>query len=153
MKTVAIVDTSIFCNVLDIPGKNESKEVVYKQFKKYIERNDSLLLPMATIYETGNHIAQIKMVDGNKRRKVAERFVKQVRDAIDGESPWQAMQIPTKKEVSSWLSDFPMSASSKKSMGDLSIIKEWEKMCGLLPHQRIFIWALDTDLQGYDSGK
>jgi len=35
-------------------------------------------------------------------------------------------------------------------MGDLSIIKEWEKFKRKVPDRRVFIWSLDSDLQGYD---
>jgi hypothetical protein len=36
-------------------------------------------------------------------------------------------------------------------MGDLSIIKEWEKFKRKIPDHRVFIWSLDSHLQGYDS--
>ncbi|MCI5144462.1 MAG: hypothetical protein D3923_02800 [Candidatus Electrothrix sp. AR3] len=94
MRAVAIVDTSIFCNVLDIPHKSGERKRVLEEFKELLEKSTTLLLPMATVYETGNHIAQIKI--GDKRRHFAKIFVEQVKKAISGEAPWQVMQVPTK---------------------------------------------------------
>lgn len=148
MSAVAIVDTSIFCNVLDIPHMNSERDNVMAELKKFLENGTTLLLPMATVYEAGNHIAQLS--DGRQRRKVAQRFVKEVKMAIAGDAPWQAMQAPTTEEVGEWLNTFPDSAMRQAGMGDLSIIKEWEKFKRKIPNRRVFIWSLDSDLQGYD---
>lgn len=148
MRAVAIVDTSIFCNVLNIPHMNSERTQVMQELENLLEERINLLLPMAAVYETGNHIAQLS--DGRNRRKFAEIFIEQVKRAIKGEAPWQVMQLPDIKDVGKWLSDFPDSAMRGAGMGDLSIIKEWEKMIGKTPNHRIFIWSLDGDLKGYD---
>ncbi|HEY9645676.1 MAG TPA: hypothetical protein V6C88_04855 [Chroococcidiopsis sp.] len=148
ISSVAIVDTSIFCNVLDIPHMNGERKRVIKDLETFLENETNLLLPMAAVYETGNHIAQLS--DGKKRRRCAENFVAEVKKAISGEAPWQVMQVPTTQEIEEWLSGFPDSAMRGASMGDLSIIKEWEKMKKRIPGRRIFIWSLDNDLKGYD---
>lgn len=148
MKAVAIVDTSIFCNVLDIPHMNSERTQVIQELTNLLEKDTNLLLPMAAVYETGNHIAQLS--DGGNRRRFAEFFIAEVKKAIIGESPWQVMQLPNMEEVGEWLSNFPDSAMRGAGMGDLSIIKEWEKMHKRTPNYRVFIWSLDTDLQGYD---
>ena len=103
---------------------------------------------MATVYETGNHIAHL--ADGGNRRRFGEVFVAQVEKAITGEAPWQVMQVPTMEDVREWLSGFPDSAMRGAGMGDLSIIKEWEKFKRKVPDRRVFIWSLDSDLKGYD---
>ena len=148
MRSVAIVDTSIFCNVLNIPNMNGEREQVMKQLEDFLETETTLLLPMAAVYETGNHIAHLS--DGRNRRRFAEAFVEQVKKAMTGEAPWQVMQVPTTEEVGDWLNGFPDSAMRGAGMGDLFIIKEWEKFKGKVPDCRIFIWSLDRDLKGYD---
>lgn len=148
MRAVAIVDTSIFCNLLNIPCMNSDKVSVMEEFRNLVTENTNFLLPMAAIYETGNHIAQIS--DGRNRRKLAEEFIKQVEMAIRGDAPWQVMQVPNQDEVIEWLGDFPDSAMRGVGMGDLSMIKDWEKMVQKIPNRRIFIWSLDRDLAGYD---
>ena len=148
MKAVAIIDTSIFCEFLNIPHMNTRREEVVKEFIRLVDENISFLLPMAAIYETGNHIAQLS--NGGNRRRFAKIFVEQVRQAIGGDAPWQIMQVPTLEEIGVWLHEFPDSAMRTIGMGDLSIIKEWEKAKKRTPHFRVFIWSLDTDLMGYD---
>ena len=148
MKAVAIVDTSIFCNILNIPNMNSSRKEVVEEFKRLINDETSFLLPMAVVYETGNHIAQLS--DGGNRRRFAQAFVKRVEKAINGEPPWQIMQVPTLEEIGIWLDEFPDRAMREVSMGDLSIIKEWEKAKTRTPYRRVFIWSLDRDLMGYD---
>jgi hypothetical protein len=148
MKAVAIVDTSIVCNVLDLPHMNGDRPQVINQLAAFIQADTSLLLPMAAVYETGNHIAQLS--HGGQRRRFADRFVQEVKKAIAGEAPWQVMQLPTLEDVGQWLNDFPDSATRGAGMGDLSIIKEWERMKAKTPNYRIFIWSLDRDLTGYD---
>lgn len=149
MSSIAIVDTTIFCNILNVPRMNDDREQVMGELKRFLEEETTLLLPMASVYETGNHIAQLS--DGSYRRRFADSFVREVRHAILGESPWQVMQLPTIEEVSDWLISFPDSAMRGAGMGDLSIIKEWEKFREKVPNRRIFIWSLDRDLTGYDS--
>ena len=102
---------------------------------------------MATILETGNHIAQLS--DGGHRRKIAERFVKAICDAIDGTAPWQAAEFPRLEEVRAWLHDFPDTSMRKIGFGDLSIIKEYEAARTRFPTREVFIWSTDNDLQGY----
>ncbi|WP_346291040.1 hypothetical protein [Sphaerothrix gracilis] len=152
MRAVAIVDTSVFCNVLDIPKMNSDRAQVMQELKQYLESDTNLLLPMAAVYETGNHIAQIKTQNrsGSNRRHHAEQFIGQVKKAIVGEAPWQVIQVPTLQEIEGWLNAFPDSAMRGAGVGDLSIIKEWEKLKNKIPNRRIFIWSLDKDLQGYD---
>ena len=57
--TICIVDTSVFCNVLDIPHKNQQRAEVLAILKRCIERDYALLLPLAAIFETGTHIAHL----------------------------------------------------------------------------------------------
>jgi hypothetical protein len=148
MRAVAIVDTSIFCNVLNIPHMNGERVQVIEQLEQFLKNETTLLLPMAAVYETGNHIAHLG--NGGNRRRFAEAFVNEVKKAISGEAPWQVMQVPSTEEIGEWLSGFPNSAMSGAGMGDLSIIKEWEKFKRKVPNRRIFIWSLDRDLRGYD---
>lgn len=148
MAEVAIVDTSILCNILDIPKKNQDRQEVMEELGKLLENGTNLLLPMATVYETGNHIAQIG--NGNQQRQFAEKFVEEVKKAISGDAPWTVMQVPTLEEVSEWLNEFPDSAMRGAGIADLSMIKEWEKMKRQIPNRRVFIWSLDDHLNGYD---
>ena len=147
-KAVAIVDTSIFCEFLNIPTMNNSREKVFNKSQKLVNNDTSFLLPMAAVYETGNHIAQLS--DGGNRRRFAEAFVLEVQKAINGDAPWIVLQVPMLEEIRMWLNKFPDSAMRGVGMGDLSIIKEWKKAKKRTPYLRVFIWSLDKHLMGYD---
>ncbi|OHP62433.1 hypothetical protein HMPREF2675_09830 [Neisseria sp. HMSC061H08] len=156
MNSICIIDTSIFLNILDVPSRNNDKERVIRDFEEYIQSEQvSFFLPMATVLETGNHIAQNG--DGTVRRKTAQRFCDEVCKAIKGEAPYQISNFPDTGEILDWLAEFPDSAGRNKtpsrnegtSFGDLSIIKEYEKAKSKFPMSEIWIWSLDSDLENY----
>lgn len=147
--SIVLMDTSVFCNVIDVPGFNQDRDSVLTELGNLIQRRDTLLLPMAAVLETGNHIAQVAG-GGGVRRKVAQRFCDNVSMAIDGTLPWTPTPFWETEDLKGWLSDFPDHAMRGVGMGDLSIIKEWERQCDLFPRRRVTVWSLDGDLQGYD---
>ncbi len=144
---VCLVDTTILCNIVPVPKLDQEREVVRREFGEYITLGVNFILPMATIIETGNHIAQNG--DGRQRRAAAERYVKLVKDAIDGKSPFSPTRFFEPEELTLWLEKFPDSAMRETSFGDLSIIEEFHRQCELNPHREVFIWSHDEDLRGY----
>jgi hypothetical protein len=156
MSSVCLIDTSIFLNLLNVPNCNESKEKVVEDYNTFVDAGCIFLLPMATILETGNHIAQNG--DGNIRRSTAQRFVDAVKAAFSNEAPWSPTIFPTQEEILSWINEFPDYAGKSKapnkpqgtSFGDLSIIQEFHKVCSRFPMREVFIWSLDSDLQRYE---
>ena len=82
MSAICLIDTSIFLEILDVPRKATRSEQVIQELKGKIENDEILFLPMATILETGNHIAQNG--DGDQRRACALKFVSLVQNAMDG---------------------------------------------------------------------
>ena len=145
--TVVLVDTSIFLNVLDVLGFNQDRVTVVNRLAERLTARESLLLPVAAIFETGNHIAQLS--DGGLRRKMAERFVEEVRMALDGTAPWVPAKPIDIGDIAEWLDEFPDHAMRGRGLGDVSIIAEWQRQRLLSPQRRIEIWALDEHLQGY----
>jgi hypothetical protein len=156
MNSICLIDTSVFLNLLDVPKRNESKVIVFKDFQTFIEADCIFMLPMATILETGNHIAQNG--DGNIRRTTAQKFVTQVKAAFSGEAPWKPIQFPNTEAISTWIDQFPDLAGQNKnqkkesggtSFGDLTIIQDFHKTCKRYPMSEVFIWSLDQDLANY----
>lgn len=154
MSSVCLIDTSVFTNILNVHGRNQDKVKVISTYKEYIDLGCTFILPMATIIETGNHIAQNG--DGRLRRDTAQRFVTAIKAAFDGTAPWRSSDFPHINEVLTWLDSFPDHAGRNKSpgkpsegtsFGDLSIIQEFEKCCRLFAMSEVFIWSLDSDLQ------
>lgn len=85
MSDIVLIDTSIYLNVLDVPGGNQDRDAVLSDFKNKIENDDCFLLPMATIWETGNHISRLS--NGHHRRLYASRMLSEVAKSLKGCSP------------------------------------------------------------------
>lgn len=148
MSSICILDTSVFCNILNVPNKAQRYAETKQQLAHYIKRRYTLLLPLATIYETGNHIAQNG--DGRVRRARAQTFVEQVQAAFAGDAPWTPTPFDTPEEFAHWLSSFPDYAMLGSGIGDLSIIKVFDRQCALHPQRHVFIWSYDAHLSGYN---
>ena len=156
MSHIYLIDTSIFLNILDVPNRNELKDELLDEFTNMVLAGHKFILPMATIIETGNQIAQ----NGNgwQRRETAQVFVDRLHEAFAGKAPFRINELPTRTDILQWLHEFPDHAMRNKSpqrtsegtsFGDLSIIKDFELTCKRFPMTEIRIWSLDSDLQGY----
>ena len=148
MSAIILVDTTVFLNVLRVPSKSGSRDAVMTQLGQHIEARNQLLLPMATVLETGNHVAQNG--DGNERRRCANEFVDIIRHAARENIPWSLVPLPDEDELSAWLDRFPDSAMAGVGLGDISIIHTFERMCSQFRGWRVTVWSLDSHLQGYD---
>ena len=149
MADVVVVDTSILLNVLEIPKMSDQNDEVLVELKEHIESQNQLVLPLATVLETGNHIAQNG--DGRQRRECATRLVEVVRKAVEESIPWGLAWRPEdRQELLRWLDDFPDSATRGVGFGDHSIEKVWRSLCDELPGSRVWVWSLDRHLQGLD---
>jgi hypothetical protein len=157
MSVIVLLDTSIYLNILNIPGYNQKNITVLDEFELRMNNGDYFFLPLASIWETGNHIADI--VDGGNRRRFASKLFEDVRKAINGSAPYRPTYFPSRDDFLIWLEQFPDYAARNKaenhtregvSLSDLSIIKEWEKACNCFSMSRVLIWSLDRDLIGYD---
>ena len=156
MPEIVLLDTSVFLNLLAMPGFSQAKEEILEVFQQRVEKGDSFLLPMATIWETGNHVARLP--DGRIRRIHAENLVRMVEQAFDGKAPFRATYFPDRDVFRSWLKAFPDHAQRSKSaqklregvsLGDLSIIQECEQLRRLHPMSKVVIWSLDADMAAW----
>lgn len=156
MSSVCLIDTSVFLNLLNVPNRNQEREQVIQDYTDYADNECTFILPMATILETGNHIAQNG--DGGTRRETAQRFCDAVIGAFNGDAPYKPIEFPSTHEIATWLGEFPNEAGKNKSatklgegtsLGDLSIIKDFEKCRAKFSMSEIFIWSLDDDLKQY----
>jgi len=159
MSSIVLLDTSVYLNILDIPGWNQERDSILDDFETRIKCNDYFLLPMASIWETGNHIADL--ANGSLRRKYALKLVSEVKKAVKGDLPYKATFFPAREVFIEWLDEFPNYAQRNKSdsktregisLADLSIIKEWEQTKARHSMSQVLIWSLDSDLVDYDTG-
>lgn len=123
---IHFIDTSILTNILDIPFRNQEREIVLKEYQGLKEENNTFILPLATIIETGNHIAHIK--DGNMRRSKGIEFAKMLRKIANDESPWKFFEDEVTREEIAIIADrLPESIMYGSGVGHLSIIAAYEK--------------------------
>jgi hypothetical protein len=128
-KSVVIIDTSILCVWLKVPGKetcgrDEDRwnfDRVDKDIQRHITLRSSLILPLTTIIETGNHIAQAN----DDRFVLAKKLAEIMRMAAEAESPWAAFREQldrwTPDSLKKLAKDWPPLAAQKMSIGDATI--------------------------------
>jgi predicted nucleic acid-binding protein len=145
--SICLIDTSVFSIYITAPKTDRAFKDVDHRLRKLIGDRATLLLPMATIVETGNQVARYG--DGRRRREAANRFVEAVGKAIDGAAPWTPTPFFEAEALRTWLAEFPDHAMQGKGLGDVSIIKEFERQCALHVGHDVFIWSHDEHLAGY----
>ena len=115
---IVIVDTSVFLNILDVPGRNQDRESTLDALAIHVQNGDHLYLPVPCIIETGNHIARLP--NGHHRYRFAQDFVAAVTEALEERAPWKAVpaiedsELPF-SELWRWLVGFPLSAKQEIS--------------------------------------
>lgn len=147
---IHFIDTSVFTNILDVPNRNQQRKFIIREFKQIADsEQDLLILPFATIIETGNHIAHNG--DGQQRRKSAEKFRNVLLKTIHNEAPWfyYGRQL-TVEDLEEICNVFPDAAMRAEGFGDLSIIRAYECYKNETPGiEEIRIWSIDSHLSSY----
>jgi hypothetical protein len=87
-----------------------------------------LVLPLATLIETGNHIAQVKAPNAQQRYPLAKKLAEILIKALDEESPWAAFveqsvlwEEDTLKALAKEWPPLAAQANVKKDKGGLSM--------------------------------
>jgi len=107
--SICLLDTSILCEILEIPGHCQRPKEITAELRRKIKNRESLLLPMSAIVEAGIHIGQID--DGRQRWDAAQSFVRLVRQALLGQTPFTPTPFFNSEELLGWLDDFPYDRS------------------------------------------
>lgn len=146
---VKFIDTSVMLNLLSVPNMCQDAEKIKEQWKQNLEAKDVLIMPVATMIETGNHIAHI--ANGKQRREIAGKFGEYLRKTANREAPWQLYGVKSTKEELLYLAenieDFAMRGTG---IGDMSIVYAYHRYIEEVPAiGTIMIWSTDTHMQGY----
>jgi len=149
LRQVHFVDTSILCCLLRIPKFCDDKYMeVEEELLGIINRCEILILPIANIIETGNHIAHIS--DGNIRRAIARKFAQYLRDTADNVAPWSLINLEwTPDDLRKFADLFPDQAMRQVGFGDMSIIDAYEDYIKRTPGVSVRIWSTDGHLMIY----
>ncbi|MFG1750566.1 hypothetical protein [Streptosporangium sandarakinum] len=152
-RRVEFVDTSVLCNILDIPGKNQSRENVVRQWREE-KRDCDLILPVTAVIETGNHIAQLP--DGRIRRDRAEKLQQLLELVITGQAPWVLHTVEwgegfLRRLLAGAGTGIPFSdhVMAKLGLGDLCILTERELYRSRVTGVEVGIWTLDGQLHSH----
>ena len=130
-RRVLILDTSVLCLWLNVFSKNDvgkrgadthwTREGLDTLIGKEQREGSTFVLPVATLIETGNHIAQV----AGDRFSLATKLADYLRLAADACSPWAAFT----EQADLWQADnlralsenWPAQAAQKLSIGDATI--------------------------------
>ncbi len=130
-KKVLIIDTSILMVWLGVPGfetagtNNEwTKDKVSAKLQQEQEDGTDFILPIATIIETGNHIAQIKRGDVSV---FVNRFAELLEDVATNQTPWTLFrnqsELWTSEQLKDLANQWRKTGIMKLSLGDATIVK------------------------------
>jgi hypothetical protein len=153
---VRFVDTSILLELLRVPGKAQQPEQVRAELDELLEARVQLVLPVATVIETGNHIAQL--ADGAARRRCAEAFVALLRATIEGRGvPWVPHAVAWDGRMLGKLCDgarmtgsfVDLATAGDLGTGDLAILAECELFEERTSGVEVKVWTHDQRLKAY----
>lgn len=155
MAEVRFVDTSVLCDLLKVPGKCQRHEEVREELSTLHDRGVALVLPIATIIETGNHIARAP--EGTGRRASAEAFVGVLRLTATGEAPWVLHSVAWDGRMLDLLCDGPREVGAFVELagrgvlgaGDMATLAECELYSARTSGVQVGVWTHDERLAAY----
>lgn len=130
MRKILILDTSILCVWLRVNGKETcgpddnrwDYDRVNSKIEDEIRQKTTFVLPLASIIETGNHIAQ----SSGDRHALASQFADFIKNAAEETTPWAAFthqsELWDSKGLKKLADRWKMTAPSGQSLGDASIV-------------------------------
>lgn len=154
MTAVWFVDTSVWCNLLEIPHKSQSVAKTRKDLAAKARHQDQLILPFASVVETGNFVAQVK--DGHQRRRIATQFSGMLADTARGKAPWVPNALswngPFLEQLVAGLGEnrtLVDLAQQRIGLGDLSIMIEMAQYRQRTCLENVQVWTYDHALAAY----
>ncbi|MDO4681416.1 MAG: hypothetical protein Q4B17_01320 [Lautropia sp.] len=128
-KRVLIFDTSVLCCWLKVPGKETAGTAADQWTTERIERlvedekkkGSTFVLPIASLIETGNHIAQ----SAGRRHECVHALAEHLMDSADNKSPWAAFTDQSAlwepEQLRALANTWPALAVGGTSIGDATI--------------------------------
>ena len=153
MGSISFIDTSILCNLVPVPGYDQQREEVAEEMRRRLDNGEEFILPITSVIETGNHIAQL--ASGGARRQAATKLDGLLRFICAGEAPWVLHDIAWDRSFLQNLLDgadtmttYVEHAQAGVGTGDLCILTERQAFS---ERSRIpaSIWTLDGGLSAH----
>lgn len=148
MSKINFVDTSVLVELLNIPGMNAHHEDAKVEYQLMAEEEDVFILPVATLIETGNHIAHIS--DGGLRYNISLKFAELVEKASNSIDNWNVQPEISPDVLKKIIDQIPSQANAQTGFGDISIIEQFlDYQENHQPIGEMRIWSYDHHLQSY----
>jgi len=150
MGSISFIDTSILCNLVPVPGYDQQREQVLEEMGHRLDNGEQFILPITSVIETGNHIAQLS--SGSARRQAATKLDGLLRLICEGQAPWVLHDVAWDRVFLQQLLDGADTATSYidhaqagVGAGDLCILTERQAFSkrSRIP---VDIWTLDGGL-------
>lgn len=156
MGEAVFIDTSVFVNLLNVPYMNADHHSVRDSFLAGQKSDVTYVLPVTTIIETGNHIAQLSG-HGDVRHQCAERFVGALLAALDAQPPWvlaghawDSRMVELIVRGAGGRPDALALLCQGLGTGDIGILAEVEAYRERIPSATpVRVWTLDAGLAAY----
>ena len=148
MSKICFVDTSVLVELLNIPGMNAHHEDAKLEYQLMAEEENVFILPVATLVETGNHIAHIS--DGSLRYSIALKFAELIEKARTSIDNWNVQPEISSEVLGRIIEQIPSHANVQTGFGDISIIEQFlDYQENHQPIGEMCIWSYDHHLQSY----
>lgn len=152
-RMIDLVDTSVFAALIRVPGRDQRHQEVLAEFDRRIGDGVSFILPVSTIIETGNLIAN----GSGDRRSAAERLLNALQLAREQSPPWIIRDVPWDSE---FLDRFVAGDSTGTALlghltagslgtGDIAILVERDLIEDGLANTHVRVWTFDNQLHAY----
>jgi hypothetical protein len=156
MRKVLIIDTSILCVWLAVPGMDDcgpandkwNKERLESKITTEEQAHTLFVLPLASIIETGNHIAQA----AHSRHERGIALADLIKKSAMEETPWAAFSeqsvLWSPEKLILLAESWPELATQKLSLGDATIKDVAEYYAQM--HYHVEILTGDAGLKAYE---
>jgi hypothetical protein len=154
---VTFVDTSVLCELLQVPGKSSPQggAAAQDEMERRAGTGERFVIPVTAVIETGNHIAQCA---GN-RYEVAGRLVRFLRAAVERRAPWLILETHLGAGFLTSLCDGDSTgeplealAAAKVGAGDVALLVERDQLLSASAFRTARVWTLDAGLAAHAEG-
>lgn len=155
MRAVTFLDTSVLCELVEVPGKCQRRDEVREEYARRVAEGEQFVLPITAVIETGNHIAQA----GGDRRAAAERLVGLLQAAGAGVPPFALNEVNWDGSFTAELcggnstgqSFIDLAGNGLMGAGDVAILVERDRYLSATSMSRadVRIWTLEQVLGAY----
>jgi hypothetical protein len=153
--SVTFIDTSVLCELLQVPGKSQRPVEIRAELEERTARGEQFVIPVTALIETGNHIAHAS----GDRYAAAQRLCGLIAAAVGESTAFRLHEF-------AWNGEFMRSicnggatqqtydqwaAAGQMGTGDLAILVERDRFIQNTAFSRndVGIWTLEAVLGAF----